>query len=777
MKFKTVFLITAVVFALLSMSGAAMADDVLPIRDENDEYILIQSEEDFKKLVDPANENYPLNEKYRLMTDINLESADWFIPIGSAGTPFTGVFDGNNKTISNLELMDYKENVGLFGYTEGATVENLILKDFLVTGEKNVGSLIGNSDNTNIFDVHVYNANILTIGSNKNVNTGGLIGHFSGGEVSNCSAESVFVSSSGNNTGGLIGQFDTSGSVTNSFTTGTVDGFWSVGGFVGYMNGSATIADCHSKSDAAGTIAIGGFIGNLSNGFISNSCASGNVEVGTGAGGGFVGLLGGSASRCPVITSCSATGSVQILPGGTPSQSFGGFAGSANTAFISNCYSTGNVDGGAGLMAGGFIGSGVANLTISESYVSDASVNGSDGVGGFVGFITGSSGSTIKILDCYVTNGSVDGSKNVGGFAGIIDGYTNFANCSSQNTVVGNPTANCVGGFVGNMRALAAIPFSANISESCVLGGSVSGDKDVGGFVGNMDAFSISESYVTNVLITGNSSVGGFVGAMDKIAEIENVYVEFVSLPDFGTNIGGFIGSMASKSTIRNAYVLYETFAGAGADTTGIVDSFFSDAAFDGPIVPGGLNSVSLEDLKKIKTFQTEGGYVLTSWDIASSPDSSIWYVGENKNSPGFVWAYLIAPPEISESPELLEPPALLEPPTLPTPSELPELLDPPALLEPPTIPTPPEPLPEDIPDNSGFGSAAGVNLGDGPAQVIPSIEPEFPIESGVDPLPPVSEETQLPVRQSSGWLLAASFIISGCMFLVLLRKEKSEED
>ena len=95
-----------------------MTDDGLPIRDVNDEYILIQSEGDFKKPADPANGNYPLNEKYRLMADINPESVDWLISIGLIGTPFIGVFDGNNKTISNLELMDYelmdyKEDIGL----------------------------------------------------------------------------------------------------------------------------------------------------------------------------------------------------------------------------------------------------------------------------------------------------------------------------------------------------------------------------------------------------------------------------------------------------------------------------------------------------------------------------------------------------------------------------------------------------------------------------------------------------------------------------------------
>ncbi len=67
---------------------------------------------------------------YKLMHNIDLtgytQAADGtqWIPIGSLATPFTGTFDGNSKTISNLTYNDNtKDYFGIFGYVKGGRAE------------------------------------------------------------------------------------------------------------------------------------------------------------------------------------------------------------------------------------------------------------------------------------------------------------------------------------------------------------------------------------------------------------------------------------------------------------------------------------------------------------------------------------------------------------------------------------------------------------------------------------------------------------------------------
>lgn len=50
-----------------------------------------------------------------------------FSPIGlNSENPFMGTFDGKGHTLSNLNIIASSEYVGLFGYTQGATISNLI---------------------------------------------------------------------------------------------------------------------------------------------------------------------------------------------------------------------------------------------------------------------------------------------------------------------------------------------------------------------------------------------------------------------------------------------------------------------------------------------------------------------------------------------------------------------------------------------------------------------------------------------------------------------------
>ena len=72
-------------------------------------------------------------------------------PIGTTSDPYRGVFEGNGNTISNLFIdRSSTNNVGLFGYVDGAALRNLGIEDGSVTGQDNTGALAGTAFSTTI---------------------------------------------------------------------------------------------------------------------------------------------------------------------------------------------------------------------------------------------------------------------------------------------------------------------------------------------------------------------------------------------------------------------------------------------------------------------------------------------------------------------------------------------------------------------------------------------------------------------------------------------------
>ena len=72
-------------------------------------------------------------------------SGQGFIPIGNGGTLFSGGYNGQHHTISNLFINRPGTNyVGLFGFTElMVTISNLGLINVNIAGGSNVGAIAG----------------------------------------------------------------------------------------------------------------------------------------------------------------------------------------------------------------------------------------------------------------------------------------------------------------------------------------------------------------------------------------------------------------------------------------------------------------------------------------------------------------------------------------------------------------------------------------------------------------------------------------------------------
>lgn len=89
--------------------------------------------------------NNDLTDDYELMNNIDLNGVDW-TPIGNVGgggSEFTGSFDGNFFTVSNLTKTTTNNQLGLFGQARNATFENVLLEDFELHGDVEIGCLLG----------------------------------------------------------------------------------------------------------------------------------------------------------------------------------------------------------------------------------------------------------------------------------------------------------------------------------------------------------------------------------------------------------------------------------------------------------------------------------------------------------------------------------------------------------------------------------------------------------------------------------------------------------
>ena len=329
------------------------------------------------------------NSYYAQTADIDASSdSTWnsdsgFAPIGVyPGFYFGGTYDGGGHTITGLFISKMDSNyVGLFGYTQGATIENLGLTSVNITGGTAVGGLGGEFyGNTTVRNCHV-SGNVTGTGF-----VGGLIGWTETGcIVTGCSSSATVYGTLGA-VGGLLGYNDVS-AVDSCTSTGNVsadpgDG-GPVGGFVG-ESGSSTVTHSHSTASVSapgtGTSYIGGFVGqNYPTDTISTCYSSGTVTSNGTIIGGFSGY-----SVTSLTTNCSTTSNLVCNPS---CNWVGGFVAEIQNATDSNCYATSSPTGD--LFVGGYAGE-VTNGALINNCYSVGQVTGSSLVGGFAGYVAGS---------------------------------------------------------------------------------------------------------------------------------------------------------------------------------------------------------------------------------------------------------------------------------------------------------------------------------------------------------------------------------------------------
>ena len=210
------------------------------------------------------------------------ELLSW-IPIGNGDNHWTGKMDGQGHTISHLYIKTAQNYVGLFGYIDGATIQDLIFDNAKV---ENVNTTGTNTSYTGILVGYAYAypdspAHIKGIKTTKNCtvigqeDTGGIVG-FANINLENCENHSSVEGTK--SVGGIAGRSAVI-NIRRSTNYGTVENNKTyIGGIIGYAYGTS-IEDCANYGKISSTgLYTGGIAGQtVANSSIQNVFSYGDV--------------------------------------------------------------------------------------------------------------------------------------------------------------------------------------------------------------------------------------------------------------------------------------------------------------------------------------------------------------------------------------------------------------------------------------------------------------------------------------------------------------------
>ena len=235
------------------------------------------------------------------------ELLSW-IPIGNYNNRWKGNMDGQAHTISNLYIKTAQNYVGLFGFTEGATIQDLI---FDYAKVENVSTTGTNTMYTGILAGYAYAstnspAHIKGIKTTNNCTvigqeyTGGIVGSAKI-NLENCENRS---SVKGTRLVGGIAGSSTERNIKRCTNYRTVENDGSyIGGIIGYAYGTS-IEDCanYGKITSTGWHA-GGIAGKtLENSSIQNVFSYGDVTNTHGSSGIIIGYVEGTLTAKGIVT-------------------------------------------------------------------------------------------------------------------------------------------------------------------------------------------------------------------------------------------------------------------------------------------------------------------------------------------------------------------------------------------------------------------------------------------------------------------------------------------
>ena len=598
------------------------------------------------------------------------------------GTPFGGVFDGDNHIISHLTVTGVSY-LGLFGQLDsGANIFNLGLEAVSVSEARNfVGALVGHNRGSiaSCYCNGLVEGNTITgslVGENEgNItssystglvkgfnDTGGLVGTNGGNITLSCSAS---LATGNYYVGGLVGENE--GSITLSYSHGLVTGYSNAGGLVGNNKGTITLS--YSTGLVTGNSIAGGLVGKSDGGNITSSFWDTEAAGLSGSDGG----TGLTTSQMQDINTFLDAGWDFV---GERSNGTGDFWQIEAFAYPALAIFSGTAPPapqGSGLSEDPYLVSNVSelysiwyrptahyrletNIDLSgitwnmamipwlngrfdgnDHVISHLSIQGKNYLGLF-----GHLGSSAKVTNLGLEAVSVSGTSNyVGGLVGENEG--SITSSYSTGSVDGG---NRVGGLVGvNMGGII----------DCYTTGNVNGHDDVGGLAGS-NSGSIEECFGTAVVwssgwdpwntgglvgynqgsistsfsqgeVHGRNDVGGLVGWNGAIVgspggSITNCYATKGKV--YGVyQVGGLVGGNHDLGSISRCYSTGQVNGGGlVGQNWGSIGSSFWDIETSGHSKSAGGEGLPTVKMQDVQTYLDAG------WD----------FVGESANGVSEIW-------------------------------------------------------------------------------------------------------------------------------------------
>ncbi|MBF8178856.1 MAG: filamentous hemagglutinin N-terminal domain-containing protein [Burkholderiaceae bacterium] len=530
----------------------------------------------------------------------------------TSSTTFLGTFAGMGHTISNLTI-NGTGGAGLFALIgAGSVVRDLGMVGGNIYGANgDVGAIAGRNTGGTIDNVY---ATGVTVGGTTRI--GGLLGYLNGGTLSNSYAN-VTVASGNSSSGGLVGT--NSGSISNSYAEGEVNGAGLVGGLVGTNNAGASITQSYASGNVIGSFGgsrAGGLVG-LNSGSISYAYATGAVSADSLAGGLVAWNYPGGS-----ISNAYASGNVTLVANPALSGTYAGGLVGFDSAPTNNAVWDSGSSGQVAYAAPNGSATNTTEVTSANRYQHSAyNVLGTwretaAGSGVWVAYdgsnnpqwvmVEGSTrpflysewSTTVgnahqlqlmaanlsanytlaKNIDLSTATGSnASGMWSTAGFASIGNSQAAFSgtldgkNHKISNLRIIKPTSDNVGMF-----GVTAI--GSKVQNVSLVSAAISGQDQVGGLIG------YNRGEVSNVSVqgqvTGGISVGGLAGL--NMGTINAAYgnVTVSSLAGF---VGGLVG--ANGGRISNSYA--DGIVSGDRDVGGLVGSNYTDGIIDGSYAAG----------------------------------------------------------------------------------------------------------------------------------------------------------------------------------------------
>ena len=561
--------------------------------------------------------------KGKLTADIQLNApgsvANKWTPIGTQASPFCGTFDGDGHTVSGVYVDSGIDCAGFFGSvvipsnTSGDTdapdkmtseyvlqhtqtsIKNIKITNAEIHGGYSVGGIVGYAENLGLsdcsFEGDVY-------GSGNSI--GGIVGWAYYYTVINQCYSSGTVSGN-QRVGGIAGYANGNSVIVKSYSDMAVSGKLNVGGVGGTLSG-AFLEGCFFLGSVSADDTVGGLVGYA---LFSTVCDAYAIAPVTSTGkevGGTIGSVYGS--ECDSNFYSYETSGVDGTAGvgrTLADMKLSAFVKELNVQKAYFCFDYTEINNGYPVLAwmlsldvwagdrsvpqknssgtyliskpselawfaalvngqlNGMDANPNANATVTDNLLMNINVNddsfgviewtpiGIDEAHGYNGIFNGGG---YNIAGLYTSSSSGDSGRNIGLF-----GYINTGTVTNTVVLDGRISGiENVGGIAGYLKSGSIL--------NCAVDSEVSGDKAVGGLVGNLggSTASVSTSGMLGSIVGTNYSndkafltnVGGVVGISNKATVNKCFNYATISAPN-ARFVGGILG-YNSAGTLTNSY-------------------------------------------------------------------------------------------------------------------------------------------------------------------------------------------------------------------------------